>query len=277
VIRRLLADRLTAASLSVVVLLLAIGLFMPFDSHINPLLQDLDQRLAGPTAGHLLGTDPLGRDLVARMVYGARISEEAVAIALLTALLVGLVPGLLAGYLGGWIDVVISRCTDGLVSFPPLVLAIAIVGSFGAGLRNAMIAVGIVLAPLLIRVVRASVLVVRDEAFVEAARVTGATNARILVRHIFPNVVSNVIVQLTNMAAFALLAEAGLSFLGLGVQAPDASWGSLLREAARYSSVAPALFIPPGVVITLAVLSLNLFGDGLRQAIGAPLRIEHDL
>jgi ABC-type dipeptide/oligopeptide/nickel transport system permease subunit len=172
---------------------------------------------------------------------------------------------------------IVSRCTDGLVSFPPLVLAIAIVGSFGAGLRNAMIAVGVVLSPLLIRVVRASVLVVKDEAFVEAARITGAGNTRILTRHIFPNVVSNVIVQLSNMAAFGLLAEAGLSFLGLGVQAPDASWGSLLREAARYASVAPTLFVPPGVVITLAVLSLNLFGDGLRQALGAQLGIEHDL
>lgn len=276
-VRRLLADPLATASLAVVLFLLAVGIFVPLLGHLNPLAQDLDHRLAGPSAGHLLGTDPLGRDLLARLVYGARISQQAVAIALLTALVVGLVPGLLAGYLGGWVDVVVSRCTDGLVSFPPLILAIAIVGSFGAGLRNAMIAIGIVLSPLLIRVVRASVLVVRDEAFVEAARVTGASDTRILVRHIFPNVVSNVIVQLSNMAAFALLAEAGLSFLGLGVQAPDASWGSLLREAARYSSVAPALFIPPGVVITLAVLSLNLFGDGLRRAIGAPIGMDDEL
>jgi ABC-type dipeptide/oligopeptide/nickel transport system permease subunit len=253
---------------AVVLALIAMGAIGPAVWPTSPLKQDLNNILAGPSAAHLLGTDPLGRDVVARMVFGARISLVAVAIALGTAVGIGLVPGLLAGYRGGWLDMTVTRLTDGVVSFPPLILAIAIIGAAGPSLRNAMIAIGIVLAPRLIRVMRASVLTVRDEAYVEAARVTGCSDARIVIRHIFPNVVSHLIVQLSNMAAFALLAEAGLSFIGLGVQPPDASWGSLLREATRYAAVAPWMFVPPGLVLTAGVLALNLFGDGLRRSIG---------
>jgi ABC-type dipeptide/oligopeptide/nickel transport system permease subunit len=276
-VTRLMSDPMAMAAGTLVLVLILIAVFGSLVWRVNPLTQDLENPISGPSVLHPLGTDQLGRDTVARMIFGARISLQAVAIALLTAVVVGLVPGLVAGYLGGPIDLLVTRLTDALISFPPLILAIAIVGAAGPGLRNAMVAIGLILAPRLIRVIRASVLTVREEAFVEASRVIGSGTTRILVRHIFPNVISQIIVQLSNMAAFALLAEAGLSFLGLGVQAPDASWGSLLREAARYTSIAPGMFIPPGVAITLGVVALNLFGDGLRRSIGLTRTSRADL
>jgi ABC-type dipeptide/oligopeptide/nickel transport system permease subunit len=219
-----------------------------------------------------MGTDSLGRDLASRMLAGAHVTVNAIAIAVAVALGIGLLPGLAAGYLGGRVDLVIMRITDTLISFPPLILAIAIVGVTGPGLVHAMVAVGLITSPTMVRVVRSAVLTVRDEAYVEAARMMGCSHFWILRRHILPNVISTVIVMVNVLAAFSLLAEAGLSYIGLGVVPPQASWGSLLRDGARYISVAPWLITFPGIAITVTVLALNLFGDGFRRVWSAASR-----
>ena len=237
--------------------------------------QDLANTLADPlTGGHILGTDELGRDTLSRLIIGTRVAVLAAAQAVAIAMVLGLPPGLAAGYFGGSVDLVVMRITDAVQSFPPLILAISVVGILGPGLRNAMLAVGIVFAPNFLRIVRGAVLEVREETFIEASRSIGTPTIRIVRTRILPNVMPPLLVQISLAAGFALLAEASLSFLGFGVQLPNASWGLMLGRGYNNFSRQPWLIVWPGVLIALTVLAFNVMGDGLRDSIGREVRRE---
>ncbi|MFI9551065.1 ABC transporter permease [Nonomuraea endophytica] len=255
---------LAVAALAVFVLVaVAAPLIAPYD----PVDQDLLRRLEGPSAAHWLGTDESGRDVLSRLMYGTRVSLGASLLAVTVAALCGVPLGLLAGYLGRGFDLVVSRVADAVLSIPGLVLAIAIATALGPSLTNAMLAVGVVYAPGFYRVVRGSALAVRGQTYVQAAIVTGCSTPRIILRHVLPNVSTPLIVKVFLTFGYAILAEASLSFLGLGVQPPLASWGSMLKRAVRHLEQAPLLVVLPGVVILVAVLAFNTVGDGLRDAL----------
>jgi peptide/nickel transport system permease protein len=223
--------------------------------------------LAAPSVAHPLGTDAIGRDVLSRIVYGARASLLAGVVSVAVALALGVILGLVAGYNGGWIDDLLMRMVDALYSFPALLLALAITAILGPGLTNVMLAIGIVFTPAFARLVRGQTLSVRERDFVTAARVTGAGPWRIMGMHIWPNVTAPIIVQASLQIAAAIVIEAGLSFLGLGVQPPTPSWGSMLKEGYQYMEQAPWLAFAPGAAMFLTVLAFNLFGDGLRHAL----------
>ena len=222
----------------------------------------------GPSYAHLLGTDDVGRDLLSRLIFGARISLEAAAIVVVLALLVSVPVGLVAGYFSGRTDNVLMRIIDAMFAFPPLILAITVAALLGRSLHNESIAIAITFVPGLTRVVRGQVLSVREETYIEAARAVGAGPIRIIRRHVLPNVASPLVIQTAIILGYALLAEAGLSFLGLGVQPPNASWGVMLQEAYQFVLSDPWATVVPGLAIALTVLSFNLVGDGLRDALG---------
>lgn len=260
-------DLRAALSLGFLLALVLLALLAPVIAPYPVTAQDADNSLSGPTALHWLGTDDLGRDVFSRMVHGAAATLYASALAVGLALLLGLPVGLLAGYRGGWVDDGISRFIDALLSFPSIVLAIAVTGALGIGLTNGMIAVGIVFSPQIARLVRARTLVVRQELYVDASRCFGASTARILWRHVLPNTVQPVIVQVTLLLAAALLAEASLSFLGLGIQPPAPSWGSMLARAYQNMELAPEQMYAPGLAILLTALAFNTLGESLRVAL----------
>jgi peptide/nickel transport system permease protein len=247
------------------VLLLALGasLIAPY----NPSQMQPAGILAAPSLQHPLGTDAIGRDVLSRIVHGARVSILAGVVSVGFALTVGVLIGLVAGYYGGWVDDLLMRLIDAIYSFPALLLALAITAVLGPGLTNAMLAVGVVFTPSFARLVRGQALSVREREFVMAARVTGARAGRIMAVHIWPNVTAPIIVQASLQVAAAIVVEAGLSFLGLGVQPPTPSWGSMLKEGYQYMEQAPWLAFAPGAAIFLTVLAFNLFGDGLRHAL----------
>ena len=223
---------------------------------------------AGPSGAHWLGTDDVGRDMLSRLIFGARVSLEAAAIVVALALLVSIPIGLVAGYFSGRTDNVLMRVIDALFAFPPLILAITVAALLGRSLHNESIAIAITFVPGLTRVVRGQVLSVREETFIEASRAVGAGPVRMIGRHVLPNVASPLIIQTAIIFGYALLAEAGLSFLGLGVQPPNASWGVMLQEAYQFVLSDPWATVIPGAAIALTVLSFNLVGDGLRDALG---------
>jgi peptide/nickel transport system permease protein len=223
--------------------------------------------LSAPSLTHPLGTDAIGRDVLSRIVYGARASLLAGVVSVAVALTLGVVVGLVAGYNGGWGDDLLMRMIDALYSFPALLLALAITAILGPGLTNVMLAIGIVFTPSFARLARGQSLSVRERDFVTAARVTGAGPWRIMGAHIWPNVTAPIIVLASLQVAAAIVIEAGLSFLGLGVQPPAPSWGSMLKEGYQYMEQAPWLAFAPGAAIFLTVLAFNLFGDGLRHAL----------
>ena len=260
-------DMRAAISLAVLLALGLLALCAPLIAPYPVSAQDVDNTLASPSAAHLLGTDDLGRDVFSRMVHGGAATLYASGLAVGIALLLGLPVGLLAGYSGGWVDDGISRFIDALLSFPSIVLAIAVTGALGIGLTNGMIAVGIVFSPQIARLVRARALVVRQELYVDAARCFGASTGRILWRHVLPNTVQPVIVQVTLLLAAALLAEASLSFLGLGIQPPQPSWGSMLARAYQNMELAPEQMYAPGLAILLTALAFNTLGESLRIAL----------
>lgn len=270
--RRLLHNRAALGALAFLVIAALLVIAAPLIAPSDPLQQDLRATLQSPSGDHWFGTDDLGRDVLSRILFAGRISLLAALEAVAVGVVLGVPFGLLSGYAGGWADTIVMRITDAVLSFPPLILAIAIVGIRGPGLTNAMIAVGIVFAPRFARLVRGTVRSVTEETFIEASRSIGTSGVRIVVWHVVPNVLSPLIVQVSLAASFAMLAEAGLSFLGLGVQAPDASWGSMLGRAFGYINLAPWLVIFPGACIALTVLALNVFGDGVRDAIGKEQR-----
>lgn len=259
--------RSATLSLGFLVLMFAISLSARWIAPYSPTDQDLMNILADPSAQHWLGTDDLGRDVLSRLLHGAAASLFASFLAVIIAILIGVPVGLLAGYLGGWMDEIISRGIDTLLSFPAVVLAIAVTGALGIGLINSMIAIGIVFSPQLARLARARTMVVRHELYVDAARGFGAQTRRILWRHVLPNTVQPVIVQVTLLLATALLAEASLSFIGLGVQPPFSSWGGMLARAYQNMGLSPFQMYPPGLAILSTVLAFNVLGESLRAAL----------
>jgi peptide/nickel transport system permease protein len=265
-------DLRAVLSLSFLALLVVVSVFAPQIAPYSPIEQNAAELLMPPTAAHWLGTDDLGRDVLSRLIWGAPNSLYACALAVSVAIALGVPIGLVIGFLGGWIDEVVSRFIDALLSFPPIVLAIAVTGALGIGLTNAMLSVGIVFAPVLARIVRAQTLVVKQALYVDAARAFGATTGQIIVRHIVPNAIQPVIVQVTLMLAIALLAEASLSFLALGVQPPQASWGGMLARAYNYIEIAPAQMYAPGLAILFTALAFNALGESMRVALDPTMK-----
>ncbi len=266
-LRRLLKRKGAVIGLAVLGVFALLALFAPLLAPYDPIKTSWTLVRKAPSAQHWFGTDDLGRDILARVIYGARASLAAGAISVSIALGIGVPLGLLAGYRGGFIDTLISRLTDAMLACPFLILAIALAAFLGPSLGNAMIAIGISATPIFIRLTRGQVLSVKVEDYVEAARSIGNPPWRIAIFHILPNILPALLVQATLSVAAAIIAEAALSFLGLGQQPPNPSWGSMLNAAQRFLTNAPWMAVWPGLAIFLVVLSLNLVGDGLRDAL----------
>jgi peptide/nickel transport system permease protein len=267
--RRLRRDPMSMIALGWLLLVAVLGLLAGLLSPYDPNEQSVGPVFATPSGDHWLGTDDLGRDLFSRMIAGAGLAMRFSLTVIAVVLVIAVPLGLIAGYLGGRTDNVIMRFMDAIMSFPALVLAIALVGALGPSLRNAMIAIIVAMIPSFARLVRGQALAVKEETFIEASRSIGTPARRIVARHVFPNVLSPLIVQAAVALGAVLLAEAGLSFLGLGQPPPEASWGSLLRRAYDYILVHPWQILPPGIAIALTILAFNTLGDGLRSALGA--------
>lgn len=266
------SDLRGALSLSVLLALALISILAPWISPYSPIAQDIDAALSPMSAKHWLGADDLGRDTLSRLIYGGMASLYASFLAVSIAVAIGVPVGVLAGYLGGWVDEAISRVVDSFLSFPAIVLAIAVTGALGIGLTNGMISVGIVFAPQIARLVRARTLVVRHELYVDAARCFGVSTGRILWKHVIPNAIQPVIVQVTLLLAAALLAEASLSFLGLGIQPPNPSWGAMLARAYQNMEIAPEQMYPPGLAILFTALAFNTLGESMRVALDPTMK-----
>jgi peptide/nickel transport system permease protein len=266
-LRRLFKRKGAVVGLIVISTVILLALFAPLVAPYDPIATSWSLVRKPPSALHWFGTDDLGRDMLARVIYGARASLLAGAISVTIALAIGVPLGLLAGYRGGFIDALISRITDAMLACPFLILAIALAAFLGPSLSNAMIAIGISATPVFIRLTRGQVMTVKVEDYVEAARAIGNPPWRIALFHILPNILPALLVQATLSIAAAIIAEAALSFLGLGQQPPAPSWGSMLNAAQRFLTNAPWIAIWPGLAIFLVVLSLNLVGDGLRDAL----------
>jgi peptide/nickel transport system permease protein len=253
---------------SVVVLLIAVAILAPLIVPYDPIEVDPSQGLEAPSLKHWLGTDDLGRDVLSRVIMGARISLTVGIISVAIGLVLGVSIGLAAGYLGGAVDLLMMRVIDALLAFPGLLLAISITAALGPQIWNAMIAIGIVAIPAYTRLTRAQVLSVREREFVTATRAVGATSWRIVLKHILPNISNSLVVQASLSTAFAILAEASLSFLGLGAQPPTPSWGQDINYSQRYlTNMMWWMSAGPGIAIFLAVLSFNFLGDALRDAL----------
>ena len=272
VLTRALQTRGAGFGLVVVALVLFVALSADVIAPYNPDQAQQAGVLTAPALAHWLGTDQLGRDVLSRIIHGTRTSVQAGVVSVGFALLAGVSIGLLAGYHGGWIDDVLVLLVDALWSFPTLVLALAIAASLGPGLTNAMLAIGVVFTPIFARLVRGQTLSVRERDFVVAARALGAGPARIMLRHIWPNVTAPIIVQTSLLVASAIVVEAALSFLGLGTEPPTSSWGSMLKAGYQYMQQAPWLSFAPGTAIFVTVLAFNLLGDGLRRGLDPRLR-----
>lgn len=276
-LKRFRRQRPAMIALGFLMLVAFVAVFASVLAPHDPDTQNLRNTLGSPfTSEHWLGTDELGRDVLSRLIFAARISLMAAGIAVSVGFVLGVPLGLLSGFIGGRLDTLLMRLTDAVMSFPPLILAIAVIAILGPSLVNAMLAIGIVFAPRFLRLVRGAVLTVREETYIEAARTIGTPTPIILVRHVLPNVLSPLIVQISLAAGFSLLAEAGLSFLGLGVQPPDASWGSMMGRAFRSLSQQSWLIVWPGMMIVLTVLAFNVLGDGLRDSLGRETREAKD-
>ena len=267
-------NRQAVLGAAIISMLILLAIFAPLITAYDPVFhQDYSAVLKSPSAAHPMGTDDLGRDTFSRIVYGARLTLLAALIPVSIALLIGVPIGLITGYVGGvWDQWVVMRVVDAMQAFPSLILALAMAAVLGGGFVNAMIAVGIGFLPAFIRVTRAQVLSVKNLDYIQAARATGARNARILVFHVLPNIAPTLLVQTTLAMATAIIAEAGLSYLGLGARPEQPSWGSMLNIAQGYLNTQPWLVVWPGLAISLVVLGFNLLGDGLRQALDPKLK-----
>jgi len=270
--RRLKQNRAAIVGGIIVLLFVATAILAPWLSPYHPNEGDLTKRLKAPDREHLLGTDPLGRDLLSRVIYGARISLQIQLVAVVIAMVVGIILGMVGGYYGGTFDHLIMRLMDILLAFPGIFLAIAIIAVLGPGLTNLMLAAGIYSIPQFARIVRGSVLSLKEKEFVEAAKAVGEKDFNILFRYLLPNSMAPIIVQTTLRMATVLLTASGLSFLGLGVQPPTAEWGAMLSNARAYLITAPHVATVPGLAIMLVVMGFNLFGDGLRDSLDPRLR-----
>jgi peptide/nickel transport system permease protein len=270
--RRLARNELTLAGAIILAVVMIAAIFAPYLAPHDPLAMSPTQLLQPPSAEHLMGTDELGRDVLSRVIWGARISLYVGVISVTMAVVVGVSLGLLAGYHGGLLDDAINRVLDVVFAFPTILLALGILGMLGSSLTNTMIAIGVVYTPVYARLARGTTLSVKQREFVEAAVVSGAQSFRIIVRHILPNVMAPLIVQTSLSLSLAILAEASLSFLGLGTQPPDPSWGTMVNSGQALIELSPWPVVFPGLAIVLAVLAFNLIGDGLRDALDPRLR-----
>ncbi|HEU0218224.1 MAG TPA: ABC transporter permease [Stellaceae bacterium] len=266
-IRVLARRRMALFGLSVVLFFIAVAILAPLIAPYDPLATSWSAVRKAPSMLHPFGTDEIGRDVLARVIWGARASLLAGLVSVSLALAAGVPLGLVSGYLGGIVDGTLMRMIDAMLAVPFLILAIALAAFLGPSLVNAMIAIGVSQTPIFARLTRGQVLAVKHEEYIEAARAVGNPHYRIVLRHILPNIIPPLLVQATLAAATAIIAEASLSFLGLGEQPPDPSWGSMLNTAKNFMSQAPWMALWPGAAIFLLVLSLNLFGDGLRDAL----------
>jgi len=265
--RRLKRRKGAMVALVVVVLFVGIALFAPLIAPFNPTATSFATVRKAPTWIHWFGTDEVGRDVLSRVIWGARASLSAGLVSVGIALGAGVPLGLLAGYAGGWVDTILSRIVDAMLAIPFLILAITLSAFLGPSLSNAMIAIGVTATPVFIRLTRGQTLGAKVEDYVEAARAVGNPHWRIALRHLLPNIVPPLLVQASLAIAGAIIAEAALSFLGLGQQPPAPSWGSMLNSAQRFLAQAPWMAFWPGFAIFFAVLSFNLLGDGLRDAL----------
>lgn len=265
--RRLLQRKGAVVGLCVIALFIVAAIFAQLIAPYDPIMQSWTAVRKAPSLAHIFGTDDVGRDIFSRVIYGTRASLFAGVISVGIALSVGIPLGLIAGYRGGFIDALLSRITDAMLACPFIILAIALAAFLGPSLGNAMIAIGITTTPIFVRLTRGQVMAVKVEEYIEAARVVGNPRWRIALVHILPNVLPALLVQATLSIAAAIIAEAALSFLGLGQQPPYPSWGSMLNAAQRFLTNAPWMAVWPGLAIFLSVLSFNLVGDGLRDAL----------
>jgi ABC-type dipeptide/oligopeptide/nickel transport system permease subunit len=271
-IRVMLSRGVVVYGVIVVAAVIFAAIFAPLVAPYDPHAQDLDSVLQQPTSKHLLGSDALGRDTLSRIIYGTRISLIIGVGTVLIAASLGTVFGLIAGFFGGWIYTVIMRFTDGIMAIPPLLLALVVATLLGTGVRGVMIAISFALLPGYIRLICGQVLSVKENEYVMAARSVGVSKVAIMVRHILPNCFSPLIVQMTMMMGLAILIEASLSFLGLGISPPTAAWGSMVYDGYKYLVMRPILTFAPLLAIMLVVFSLNMIGDGLRDALDPRLR-----
>lgn len=269
--RPLLRQPALLAALGFLALIVLAAILAPWIAPHNPLQQDLGARVAGPSAAHLLGTDDVGRDVLSRLIWGTRPVLVGLLIGVVVTCVIGVPWGLVSGYAGGAVDLVLMRVADAVLVLPGLVLAIAITGTLGPNLQNAMVAIGIVFSPTLARVVRSGVLRVRDRDFVVVTRMYGLPAHHRMLRHVLPSVVGPTMVQITILTGLALLVETALAFLGIAVTPPDPSWGDSLAVAFRFIIVDPAAVLAPGITVSLTILALYRVGDSLRDALDTGL------
>ena len=267
VLRQAARTRLGPLGAVVTLVAIAVALLAPAISPYDPLKQDLGNTLARPDRAHLMGTDNVGRDVLSRVIWGTRVSLLAGFVSVALAVLAGSLLGLMAGYSGGRVDGLVMRVMDAVLSFPPLVLALALGAVLGAGLTGVLLALGVVYTPAFARLMRGQVLTIAARDYVDAARALGASGWRVAARHVVPNAINPIIVQASLSVAFAILAEASLSFLGLGIQPPQASWGSMINAGRGYLQQAPWIVFGPGGALFVTVVGLNFVGDAVRDAL----------
>ncbi len=270
--RQLKKNKVSMVCLALLIAIILVAIFAPFLAPYSYEYQDRKHAMEGSSSAHLLGTDRLGRDILSRLLYGTRQSLSMGILAIITAAIVGVVIGAIAGYYGGWLDNLIMRLLDIYQSVPMFLLCITFAAILGPSLRNAIIAIGISMVPGFARLMRSSILTVRDSEYIEAARLCNASTFRIIMKHIIPNAIATIIVNITMSIGGAVLSGAGLSFIGLGVQSPIAEWGAMISDARNYLRQAPTLALYPGLCIMIVVLAFNLLGDGLRDALDPKMK-----
>jgi peptide/nickel transport system permease protein len=257
---------------AIILVLILSAIFAPLISRYDPYQNDLKNALQGPSLQHWMGTDEVGRDELSRVIYGSRVSLEVGLFAVCVASVIGITLGAISGYFGGWSDLVIMRIIDAMMAIPSLVLALVVAAMLGGGLKNIMIAVGVSMVPSYCRLMRSQVLTVKQTDYILASHSIGGSDWRIILRHVLPNSFSPLMVLMTMNLGTAILAEAGLSFIGIGIAPPGAAWGSMVSFGYKFLSQNPILSFAPGVCIILVVLSFNMVGDGLRDALDPRLR-----
>jgi ABC-type dipeptide/oligopeptide/nickel transport system permease subunit len=263
---------IVAVGAIIIIAIILVAIFAPLIAPYKPNKQALEIRLQQPTREHLLGTDDLGRDVLSRVIFGSRISLMVGVLVIGIASLIGMSLGILAGYFGRWTNNIIMRITDAMMSLPPLVLALAIATAIGGGLKGVILSLGIAMVPGYCRLMCGQVLSIKEDDYITGARSLGAKDTRVMLRHILPNAFPPLLVLLTLTIGSAILSEAGLSFLGIGVEPGTATWGSMVSDGYKYLFSNPLLSFAPGIAITLVVLSFNMVGDGLRDALDPRLR-----
>ncbi|WP_404332462.1 nickel transporter permease [Mesobacillus maritimus] len=266
-LRNLSKNKAAVAGAIIVFIFAIIAIFAPYIAPQDPLHMEITNKLESPSAGHWLGTDDKGRDILSRIIYGSRISLTVGVLSTLLGATIGIVLGIVAGYYGRWVDSLLMRVCDVLLAFPGILLALAIVSVLGASTTNVIIAVAFFAVPTFARIVRGSTLSVKKLEYIDAIRAMGASDFRIIFKHILPNILSPIIVQATLYIASAIITASALSFLGMGTQPPDPEWGTMLSQGRSYIRQAPHITLFPGLVILMVVIGFNLFGDGLRDAL----------